>query len=67
MFCVGFRGRPLGTSLRLTQDEVLDQLQLILLLVLQHALEVLLPAGDVDRPDGLVDRLPRGHALHLAP
>lgn len=50
-----------------TQDEVLDQLEFILLLVFQHALEVLLPAGNVDRPNGLINRLPWGHVLHLAP
>lgn len=32
----------------LTKDEVLDQFEFILLLVLQHSLEVFLPAGDVD-------------------
>lgn len=40
-----------------TQNEILNQLHLILLLVLQHSLEVFLPAGDVDRVDGLLHHL----------
>lgn len=43
----------------LTEDEVLDQFELILPLVLQHTLEVFLPAGDVDGVDGLIHHLSR--------
>lgn len=41
----------------LTKDEVLDQFELILLLVLQHSLEVFLPAGNVDWMDRLIHHL----------
>lgn len=44
-------------KLTLTQNEVLDQFQLVLLLVLEHSLEIFLPAGNVDRVDRLIHHL----------
>lgn len=45
--------------LKLTQDEIFNQFQFILPLVLQHSLEVFLPAGNVDGVNGLLHHLPR--------
>lgn len=52
-------GRHKAFRTYLTQDEVLDQFELILLVVLQHPLEVFLPARNVDRVNRLVHHLSR--------
>lgn len=54
------KASPYLLLLLLTQDEVLNQFHFILPLVLQHSLEILLPAGDVHRVDGLLHHLSWG-------